>query len=173
MENDGTVCYTVTLIKSFSFVPISFGYVIYKHHTVGIVLKVNPQSHCCYQNQSIKHNHRKILSKIFLVFRKKRKHAKAFTSKNGHITKSLATVFYYDNICNTIIKSPGQIRSKPGVTVPRCTSHCLASIKQMFSNMLPNINVTKRHNSVSIQQVRSYVHSIKTENQKDWLKRVR
>ena len=25
--------------------------------------------------------------------------------------------------------SPGQIRSKPGVTVPRCTSHCLASIK--------------------------------------------
>ena len=85
--------------------------------------------------------------------------------------KSLATVFYYDNICNTIIKSPGQIRSKPGVTVPRCTSHCLASIKQMFSNMLPNINVTKRHNSVSIQQVRSYVHSIKTENQIDWLKK--
>ena len=72
-----------------------------------------------------------------------------------------------------IIKSPGQIRSKRGVTVPHCTSHCLASIKQMFSNMLPNINVTKRHNSVSIQQVRSYVHSIKTENQKDWLKRVR
>ena len=32
--------------------------------------------------------------------------------------------------------------------------------KQMFSNMLPNINVTKRHNSVSIQQVRSYVHPI-------------
>ena len=26
--------------------------------------------------------------------------------------------------------------------------------------MLPNINVTKRHNSVSIQQVRSYVHPI-------------
>ena len=70
-------------------------------------------------------------------------------------------------------KSPGQIRSKPGVTVPRCTSHCLASIKPMFSNMLPNINVTKRHNSVSIQQVRSYVHSIKTENQMDWLKRIR
>ena len=60
MENDGTVCYTVTLIKSFSFVPISFGYVIYKHHTVGIVLKVNPQSHCCYQTQSIKHTLRKI-----------------------------------------------------------------------------------------------------------------
>ena len=60
---------------------------------------------------------------------------------------------------------------KPGVTVPRCTSHCLASIKPMFSNMLPNINVTKRHNSVSIQQVRSYVHSIKTENQIDWLKK--
>ena len=37
---------------------------------------------------------------------------------------------YYDNICNTIIKSPGQIRSKPGVTVPRCTSHCLASIEK-------------------------------------------
>ena len=61
MENDGTVHYTVTLIKSFSFVPISFGYVIYKHHTVGIVLKVNPQSHCCYQTQSIKHTLRKIL----------------------------------------------------------------------------------------------------------------
>ena len=80
---------------------------------------------------------------------------------------------FYDNICNIIVKSPGQIHSKPGVTVPRCTSHCLASIKQMFSNMLPNINVTKRHNSVSIQQVRSYVHSIKTENQIDWLKRIR
>ena len=81
--------------------------------------------------------------------------------------------FIYDNICNTIIKSPGQIRSKPGVTVPRCTSHCLASIKQMFSNMLPNINVTKRHNSVCIQQVRSYVHPIKTENQLnqlDWFR---
>ena len=26
--------------------------------------------------------------------------------------------------------------------------------------MLPNINVTKHHNSVSIQQVRSYVHPI-------------
>jgi len=61
MENDGTVCYTVTLIKSFSFVPILFGYVIYKHHAVGIVLKVNPQSHCCYQTQSIKHTLRKIL----------------------------------------------------------------------------------------------------------------
>ena len=68
-------------------------------------------------------------------------------------------------------KSPGQIHSKPGVTVPRCTSHCLASIKQMFSNMLPNINVKKRHNYVSIQQVRSYIHSIKTENQIDWLKK--
>ena len=38
--------------------------------------------------------------------------------------------------------------------------------------MLPNINVTKRHNSVCIQQVRSYVHPIKTENQMDWLKRI-
>ena len=37
--------------------------------------------------------------------------------------------------------------------------------------MLPNINVTKRHNSVCIQQVRSYVHPIKTENQIDWLKK--
>ena len=36
--------------------------------------------------------------------------------------------------------------------------------------MLPNINVTKRHNSVSIQQVRSYVHPIKTENQLDWFR---
>ena len=137
-------------------------------------MKVNPQLHCCYQNQSIKHTHRKILSKIFLLFRKKRKYAKAFTSKNGHITKKSPWLqcIIYDNICNNIIKSPGQIRSKPGVTVPRCTSHCLASIKQMFSNMLPNINVTKRHNSVSIQQVRSYVHSIKTENQMDWWKRI-
>ena len=99
---------------------------------VGLVLKVNPQLHCCYQNQSIKHTHRKILSKIFLIFRKKRKHAKAFTSKNGHITKKSPWLqcFIYDNICNTIIKSPGQIRSKPGVTVPRCTSHCFASIKK-------------------------------------------
>ena len=39
--------------------------------------------------------------------------------------------------------------------------------------MLPNINVTKRHNSVCIQQVRSYVHPIKTENQMGWLKRIR
>ena len=36
--------------------------------------------------------------------------------------------------------------------------------------MLPDINVTKRHNSVSTQQVRSYVHPIKTENQLDWFK---
>ena len=105
MENDGTVCYAVTLIKSFSFVPISFGYVIYKHHTVGIVLKVNPQSHCCYQTQSIKHTLRKniTVSKIFLFIQKKRnahafttqkrKYAKALTSKNGCIAKkSLATV---------------------------------------------------------------------------------
>jgi len=96
---------------------------------VGLVLKVNPQLHCCYQNQSIKHTHRKILSKIFLLFRKKRKYAKAFIPKNGLIKKTLATVVYYDNICNIIVKSPGQIHSKPGVTVPRCTSHCLASIK--------------------------------------------
>ena len=73
MENDETVCYTVTLIKLFSFVPISFGYVIYKHHTVGIVLKVNPQSHCCYQKQSIKHTLRKIsqYQRYFYLFRKK------------------------------------------------------------------------------------------------------
>ena len=45
--------------------------------------------------------------------------------------------------------------------------------KKLFSNMLPNINVTKRHNSVCIQQVRSYVHPIKTENQMHWLKRIR
>ena len=102
MENDGTVCYTVTLIKSFSFVPILFGYVIYKHHTVGIVLKVNPQSHCCYQTQSIKHTHRKIsqYQRYFYLFRRKKRHAhafttqkrkyaKAFTSKNGHITKKV------------------------------------------------------------------------------------
>jgi hypothetical protein len=38
--------------------------------------------------------------------------------------------------------------------------------------MLPDINVTKRHNSVSTQQVRSYVHPIKTENQLDWFKRI-
>ena len=98
------VC-TVT-IKSFSFVPILFGYVIYKHHTVGIVLKVNPQSHCCYQTQSIKHTLRKIsqYQRYFYLFRKKkrnanafttqkRKYAKAFISKNGCIAKkSLATV---------------------------------------------------------------------------------
>ena len=100
MENNETVCYTETLIKSFSFVPISFGYVIYKHHTVGIVLKVNPQSHCCYQTQSIKHTHRKIsqYQRYFYLFRKKEmrmhlllkseKYAKAFTSKNGCIAKS-------------------------------------------------------------------------------------
>ena len=35
-------------------------YFIYKHHMVGLVLKVNPQLHCCYQTQSIKHTHRKI-----------------------------------------------------------------------------------------------------------------
>ena len=107
------------------------GYFIYKHHMVGLVLKVNPQSHCCYQTQSIKHTHRKIFSKMFLVFRKKRKHAKAFTSKNGYTTKrSKLQCFIYDNICNNIIKSSGQIRSKPGVTVPRCTSHCFAFIKK-------------------------------------------
>ena len=38
--------------------------------------------------------------------------------------------------------------------------------------MLPDINVTKRHNSVSTQQVRSYVHPIKTENQLDWFKKI-
>ena len=83
MENDGTVCYTVTLIKSFSFVPISFGYVIYKHHTVGIVLKVNPQSHCCYQTQSIKHTHRKIsqYQRYFYLFREKKKCACIYYSK--------------------------------------------------------------------------------------------
>ena len=37
----------------------------------------------------------------------------------------------------------------------------------MFSNMLPNINVTKRHNSVSIQQVRSYVHP--TNQKTKWI----
>ena len=36
--------------------------------------------------------------------------------------------------------------------------------------MLPDINITKRHNSVSTQQVRSYVHPIKTENQLDWFR---
>ena len=36
--------------------------------------------------------------------------------------------------------------------------------------MLPDINVTKRHNSVSTQQVRSYVHPIKAENQLDWFR---
>ena len=39
------------------------GYFIYKHHMVGIVLKVNPQVHCCIQTQSIKHSHQKIFFK--------------------------------------------------------------------------------------------------------------
>ena len=82
MENDGTVCYTVTLIKSFSFVPISFGYVIYKHHTVGIVLKVNPQSHCCYQTQSIKHTLRKISQyQDISIYSEKKKCACIYYSK--------------------------------------------------------------------------------------------
>ena len=52
----------------------TFGYVIYKHHTVGIVLKVNPQSHCCYQTQSIKHTHRNIsqYQRYFYLFRRKK-----------------------------------------------------------------------------------------------------
>ena len=124
MKNDDTVCLYSKNNKIILFCTHMFGYFIYKHHTVGLVLKVNPQLHCCYQTQSIKHTHRKILSKMFLVFRKKRKHAKASTSKNGHITKKSPWLqcFIYDNICNTIIKSPGQIRC--------CTSHCLASIKK-------------------------------------------
>jgi len=82
MENNETVCYTVTLIKSFSFVPISFGYVIYKHHTVGIVLKVNPQSHCCYQTQSIKHTLRKISQyQDISIYSEKKKCACIFYSK--------------------------------------------------------------------------------------------
>ena len=64
-------------------------------------------------------------------------------------------------------KKPRQIHSTLGITVPRCTSHCFA-----FPNMLPDINVTKRHNSVSTQQVRSYEHPIKTENQLDWFKKI-
>ena len=138
---------------------------------MGLVLKVNPQLHCCYQNQSIKHTHRKILSKIFLLFRKKRKYAKAFIPKNGLIKKTLATVVYYDNICNIIVKVRDRFIQNPALQFPAVLHTVSLLSKQMFSNMLPNINVTKRHNSVSIQQVRSYVHSIKTENQIDWLKK--
>jgi len=82
MENNETVCYTVTLIKSFSFVPISSGYVIYKHHTEGIVLKVNPQSHCCYQPQSIKHTLRKISQyQDISIYSEKKKCACIYDSK--------------------------------------------------------------------------------------------
>ena len=89
-ENDDTVClYSKKNNKIILFCTHTIGYFIYKHHMVGLVLKVNPQLYCCYQPQSIKHTHRKIVSKMFLLFRKKRKHAKAFTSKNGHITKKV------------------------------------------------------------------------------------
>jgi len=71
---------------------------------VGIVLKVNPQSHCCYQTQSIKHTLRKISQyqdiSIYSEKKKKkrnahafttqkRKYAKALTSKNGCIAKKV------------------------------------------------------------------------------------
>ena len=79
---------------------------------------MNPQLHCCYQNQSIKHTHRKILSKIFLLFRKKRKYAKAFIPKNGLIKKTLATVVYYDNICNIIVKVRDRFIQNPALQFP-------------------------------------------------------
>jgi len=83
----------------------------------------------------------------------------------------LATVVYHDNICNTIIKSPGQIRSKPGVTVPRCTSHCLASIK---TNVFEHASEHQRNETsqfcehTASTQLRIFY---KTENQMDWLKK--
>ena len=89
MKNDDTVCLYSKNNQIILFWTHTIGYFIYKHHMVGLVLKVNPQLHCCYQTQSIKHTHRKILWKMFLIFRKKRKHAKAFISKNGHITKKV------------------------------------------------------------------------------------
>ena len=93
------------------------GYVIYKHHTVGIVLKVNPQSHCCYQTQSIKHTLRKIsqYQRYFYLFRKKEmrmhlllksKNVLRHFFKNSYIAKSPQPQCYnYDDICNNIIKA--------------------------------------------------------------------
>ena len=70
MENDGTVCYTVTLIKSFSFVPISFGYVasyggdsIESESSVALLL-----SNSIYKAHPPKNI---TVSKIFLLLRKK------------------------------------------------------------------------------------------------------
>ena len=57
---------TVKIIKSFTSVPIQLG-----------------TSFISTPPENI------IVSKMFLLFRKKRKHAKAFTSKNGHITKKV------------------------------------------------------------------------------------
>ena len=88
-RRNGTVNYFYSNNKIILFCTHTIGYFIYKHHMVRLELKVNPQLHCCYQPQSIKHTHRKILSKMFLVFRKKRKHAEAFISKNSHITKKV------------------------------------------------------------------------------------
>jgi hypothetical protein len=68
-------------------------------------------------------------------------------------------------------KSPGQIRSKPGVTVPRCTSHCLASIK---TNVFEHASEHQRNETsqfcehTASTQLRTFY---KTENQMDWLKK--
>ena len=101
MENDGTVCCTVTIIKSFSFVPIHLGTLfisiirwdsIESESSVALLL-----SNSIYKAHPPKNI---TVSKIFLLIQRKkrnahafttqkRKYAKALTSKNGCIAKKV------------------------------------------------------------------------------------
>ena len=91
MKNDDTVCLYSKHNKIILLCTHTVGYFIYKHHMVGLVLKVNPQLHCCYQTQSIKHTHRKIswCQRCFCYSGKKRKNAQTFTSKMAILPKVL------------------------------------------------------------------------------------
>ena len=95
MKNDDTVCLYSKNNKIILFCTHTIGYFIYKHHTVGLVLKVNPQLHCCYQTQSIKHTHRKISQdqRCFYHSGKSENMLRHLLQKWLHYQKSLATVF--------------------------------------------------------------------------------
>ena len=93
MKNDDTVCLYSKNNKIILFCTHIVGYFIYKHHTVGLVLKVNPQLHCCYQTQSIKHTHQKISHYQDISLTQEQK-CKGIYSKMSIRSKSLATVVY-------------------------------------------------------------------------------
>ena len=126
---------------------------------------MNPQSHRCFQTQSLRQPIKNIILKRYFFYPRS-KVAKAFTQKSYIRTKSLVLVYFYDitlQQCHSV--SLGKHYSL-GFTVPCCASHCFAC--KFFQK-----NLCKCHNFCKYVEQMVITDILNSENQLDCLEGIR